>query len=364
MFLKRSVKSALFLLATAGMTFALQTEAHAGWGYGSGGSWGGSRGSSGGSWGGSYGSYGGARIRPVRGLISRVRARVAYRVSRGSWGGSHGGYSVGSRGSSGGSSGGYVSSYSYASRGSHGSHGGSSGGSRGYSYYTAPQCPTPVYHQTPQTYYPSQPYYQDPAVPQNVQPTPMEQQKPPMGGDGAGTDDNQARYMRGDAFLTVKVPKSAKVFVNGKKTRLEGASRRYVSRNLHRGRTYTYEVKAVINKDGKDVTQTRVVDLSAGRNKVLDFNFDETELITSLTLNVPSDAKVTLGGVETQAAGTTRFFSTKALKKGTSWKNYDVLVTVVRDGKKKTQHKTIDLKAGSAVNLDFEFESGELVAQK
>ena len=52
-------------------------------------------------------------------------------------------------------------------------------------------------------------------------------------------------------------------------------------------------------------------------------SFDEKkDLLTSVTLFVPEDAKVTLGGMETNASGTMRYFSTTTLEEGKAWEDY------------------------------------------
>ena len=100
-------------------------------------------------------------------------------------------------------------------------------------------------------------------------------------------------------------------------------------------------------------------------NKTFEMDFAETEApITSVTLFVPDDAKVSLGGVETRADGPMRYFSTSRLKDGESWSSYQVVVTVERDGKLVRREKTIDVNAGDSVNLRFDFEGDSQVASR
>jgi uncharacterized protein (TIGR03000 family) len=75
------------------------------------------------------------------------------------------------------------------------------------------------------------------------------------------------------ARVRVMVPSDAKVWFDGKATRQEGADRRFESPALTPGRAYSYEVKAQWrDRDGKEVTRTRRVDVSANSNLTVDFN--------------------------------------------------------------------------------------------
>jgi uncharacterized protein (TIGR03000 family) len=75
---------------------------------------------------------------------------------------------------------------------------------------------------------------------------------------------------------------------------------------------------------------------------------------TSLTLHVPADAKVWLAGNETASSGQTRLFETTTLKDGQSWKNYEIKVATVVDGKEQVVSKTIELVAGRSVELTLD----------
>jgi uncharacterized protein (TIGR03000 family) len=82
---------------------------------------------------------------------------------------------------------------------------------------------------------------------------------------GPAARDNLAR-------LRVIVPGDAKVWFAGKATRQGGAERRFESPALTPGRSYSYDVKAQWrDKDGKEVTRTRHVDVSANSDRTVDF---------------------------------------------------------------------------------------------
>ena len=289
-----------------------------GW-YSSGGSWGSSGGSSGG-WYSSGGSHGG--------LFARMHARHHYRHHH--WRHHHRVYYY----SSGGSSGGW-----YSSGGSWGSSGGSSGGSSigsAYKYYQAPTQPAP----------------------KEAPPQPKSDAPADKGGD------KSTSTATGSALLTVTVPEDAKVYVNNRLTRTPGARRTYVSRGLVGGSDYTYEIRAEIERDGKTVTRSRVVNLRAGQRAdvAIDFSQPQDEAETTLTVYVPEEAEVYLEGKKTSSRGKVRQFRTSMLKPGEKWEDYTVRVVWNRDGRKLTQERKITLEGGQVRELSFEF-SNDVVAQ-
>ena len=162
-----------------------------------------------------------------------------------------------------------------------------------------------------------------------------------------------------EATLTVSVPNDARVFVNGVQTKSVGSERSYVSRGLQSGFNYTYEVRAEIERDGKIVEETKMVSLTSGRTARVAFALEANEVApsTTLTLNVPADAKVFLAGSETTSSGEVREFTTTKLAAGQSWDNYTILVTFEQDGQTVSREKTITLKAGDSQVLSFEAEA-------
>jgi uncharacterized protein (TIGR03000 family) len=340
----RNFKFAASLLSLAVLT-ASSSDAFAGWrwhgssggssgGYGSSGGWGGgsSGGGSSGGYGGGWGSSGGWGG-----------------GSSGGWGGSSGGSSgggwkkhhkrwFGGHGSSGGGSSGGWSGGS-----SGGGWGGSSGGSSGGSYYYAPS------DYSDKVLDPSTAPI-DPMTPSNPPPVP-------------GTPQ-ETSYRRADGLLAVNVPDDAKVFVNGLATSSTGGERQFVSRDLASGMNYTYEVRAEVVRDGKTVEQVKQVNLRAGQTAELAFDFAAAEGVeTSLTVNVPADAKVYLAGNPTNAKGQTRVFRTTGLSTGKAWNDYTVRVEFERDGRVVSQEKTVSLAAGQSQELTFDFPTEKVASR-
>jgi uncharacterized protein (TIGR03000 family) len=183
------------------------------------------------------------------------------------------------------------------------------------------------------------------------------QTPPPLGGNDMA-DTTSASFQ-------VSVPADALVYVNEMKTTSTGPERRYVSRGLETGRTYTFKVRAEYERDGQTVTETQVIRLTPGRTGSLAFgqgpdsqkspqvaeNADETKL----TLRVPADAKVYLADRETKQTGEVREYTTTRLAPGDAWEDYVVRVTVERNGETLSQERTITLTGGQPQQLEFAF---------
>jgi len=169
------------------------------------------------------------------------------------------------------------------------------------------------------------------------------------------------------AVLNVSVPADAKVFVNGYETTSVGTERRYVSNGLESGKSYTYELKAEALRDGKPVSEVKVVKLTAGQSETVAFalsnapveqNFGDAEAPkTKLTLHVPADARVYISGKETKATGEVREFATTKLAAGKTWDNYLVRVEVTRDGQVVSHEQKLSLVGGENQDLEFDLDA-------
>jgi uncharacterized protein (TIGR03000 family) len=70
--------------------------------------------------------------------------------------------------------------------------------------------------------------------------------------------DNNAAHLR------LMVPPDARVTIQGAQTQSTGPVREYESPPLTPGKTYTYTIQARWNDNGREVTQTKKVDVAAG----------------------------------------------------------------------------------------------------
>ena len=198
------------------------------------------------------------------------------------------------------------------------------------------------------------------------------------GGSWGPTKGNasQNSYYRGtpttntatrEARLTVELPAMAKVTVNGRATKSEGATRRFVLRNLQNGRKYRYEIRAEMEQKGKVVEQTKVVQLRVGDNYRVVMDFDSNEPIasqsvqTKLTLIVPENAKVKLADNDMSLIGSTRTYITSQIASGEKWSDYRIQVTLQREGQTLMQEKSITLKGGELHSLAFNFDKPQSV---
>ena len=176
---------------------------------------------------------------------------------------------------------------------------------------------------------------------------------PPFGAQ-EDDDDVSTYIIRGEAILSLDVPKDAKVYINDKLTQTQGTRRSYVSKNLIRGNEYRYRVKVVSETNGKEVVKSRDVKMRGGESNQLAFNFDP--IVTRVVVSVPDDAKVIIDGKETATTGAYRSFSTRKLKSG-KWDDYSVEVSVVRNGKTLTRKEKFDLAAGEFRFFEFDFDN-------
>ncbi|MFM7843000.1 MAG: TIGR03000 domain-containing protein, partial [Planctomycetota bacterium] len=142
----------------------------------------------------------------------------------------------------------------------------------------------------------------------------------------------------------------------------------YVSRGLMEGFDYTYEVVVETTRGDRIVRETKTVQMRAGNTTDLAFSNATADLETVLVVRVPRDAKVYLGGNETNATGTERVFRTTSLAEGQEWSNYRIKAVYERDGQLVTREEVIVLKSGDqrTVSLDSELgpETPEAPAQQ
>jgi len=328
-------------------------------GYGSSGSYGAAYSGYGSS--GGYASSGGTTVGPVRRLAARIHAHHAAKVAAryGSGGASYG--SSGSvavyrpaYGSSGGSSG---NSYGY-SGGSSGSSVGYSGGSSGSVSYgasyssSAPAISSPVHNSY----------------------SPMMANKAPISSGYIASaavepEADEATIDADAALLTVSVPETAKVTVNGLSTSSKGSIRQFMSNGLKEGFVYTYVVNVTFAN--ADKTESKTVKLRAGATERLVFN--EPQMVktvsapavpeTVVTLRVPASAKVNLAGNDTKGDGVVRTFRTRQLAEGQKWANYTIRVTTTIGGVPVTKERTIDLKAGDTRDFEFDFGAASVASR-
>lgn len=76
------------------------------------------------------------------------------------------------------------------------------------------------------------------------------------------------------AFIHLNVPSNAKVWFDGAPTNQTGTSRSFESPPLSVGRDYTYQIRIQWRRDGKDMNQTRQIDVRA--NDMINLTLDSS----------------------------------------------------------------------------------------
>jgi uncharacterized protein (TIGR03000 family) len=126
----------------------------------------------------------------------------------------------------------------------------------------------PYYGQYTDDYGDGYPYY-DPQY--QSSPNPMyntRHDRPPKASMSNGATETAPAM---PARIRVIVPADARIFVDGTPTSSTGTYRRFHSPPLDPGRSYSYKFSVRWNEAGKEVTQTRSVDVTAGANVDLRF---------------------------------------------------------------------------------------------
>jgi len=218
----------------------------------------------------------------------------------------------------------------------------------------------------------TQPAAPEPAAERPRLETPPEPPEPPAAagerGDGRGEappfrlDDAHFRKSspRADSgMIVLNVPVDARVTINGRPTSSTGSRREYVSHGLKAGYKYSYDVAVEIVRDGRTIRDEKQIDLIGGQTESLAFDFRpeinvaSRPVETKVTVVVPEDAQVYLGGHVTKATGRVREFATHSLPAGQTWKDYQVRVTWEQDGKTVTRDEALNLTAGDVRTLRF-----------
>jgi uncharacterized protein (TIGR03000 family) len=71
----------------------------------------------------------------------------------------------------------------------------------------------------------------------------------------------------------VQLPADAQLWVNDKSCPLASSTRTFDTPELQPGRSYFYTLRAQVQREGRAVTQTRRVDVAAGREVSVRFDF-------------------------------------------------------------------------------------------
>jgi uncharacterized protein (TIGR03000 family) len=170
-----------------------------------------------------------------------------------------------------------------------------------------------------------------------------------------------------DAAVTIDlhIPADARVKINGHITRQTGIHRHYTSKIPAGSTASVFTIEAEIVRAGQQIRQTRTLSLGPGQTTSLTMDLlDKGTTTTSLTLDVPAEARVTLQGQETSMRGEIRLFRTHSLSPGQTWKGYTVEVQHQQDGKTVSSRVTIDLVGGQTHRLTIPVRPPSIVQNR
>ena len=184
----------------------------------------------------------------------------------------------------------------------------------------------------------------------------------------------------GQGMLTVHVQAGARVSINGHPTESTGPVRQYFSVGLQPGYRYPYEIRAELGRGGETLRQTKRVFLTAGeRAEVwLDPAAPGAKTaaggptpasrraarpapppVTRLTLHVPADAEVAIGGREMPGRGPLRRFHTRRLRPGDPPETHTIRVSIERFGQRFEKEQTLTFTPGGSQEATFDFSDVE-----
>jgi len=83
--------------------------------------------------------------------------------------------------------------------------------------------------------------------------------------------------------LTVNVPEDAKVNLAGTPTQSQGETRSFTTSKLSEGQSWkNYTITASIVRDGKTVTKQKTIELAAGEDREISFEFDDARVAQAI----------------------------------------------------------------------------------
>ena len=87
-------------------------------------------------------------------------------------------------------------------------------------------------------------------------------------------NDSSAGAIPADgALLLALVPTEAQVYINGVLTTTTGTERQYLTEGLLAGHKYPFRVEAVIERDGRRQSDSRIIDVRVGDSLTVSFHF-------------------------------------------------------------------------------------------
>ena len=152
--------------------------------------------------------------------------------------------------------------------------------------------------------------------------------------------------------VLVYTPVSAKLFADNHATTLTGTERTFLTPGLADGKDFQYTLKIEFTEGTETKSVSKQVVVRAGHRTVVDFTVLDDKASTSITLNLPTKAKLFVDGAITVATGGKHVFRTPELTRGKPYV-YQFRAEVERDGKTEVETREVNFRGGEAVVVDF-----------
>ncbi len=153
------------------------------------------------------------------------------------------------------------------------------------------------------------------------------------------------------ATVVITAPLDAALLANGQSIEHTKAEQVFTTPDLDPAKTYVYDFRVEVVRDGKTVTRNQRVTVEAGKQSRADFSeLSRDDAPAHVTVKAPTDARVTVDDVEVPA--TARTFNTPALEAGRTY-YYTVAAEMTRGGKAVSDSSRVLLEAGKDVSVEF-----------
>jgi len=168
------------------------------------------------------------------------------------------------------------------------------------------------------------------------------------------------------ATVVVEVPAEAGLFVEGQSVPMPSSTQSFNTPALEPGKTYYYTMKAVGDRSGQLVYETKRVEVRAGETVRVAFKDLKPEAgadVARVSVRLPADARLLVDGVACLLTSSKREFDTPKLEPGRRYA-YTLKAEVVRDGQTLTEEKQVILQAGRKVMVEFTKLRAEAAASR
>lgn len=152
------------------------------------------------------------------------------------------------------------------------------------------------------------------------------------------------------ATIVVELPADARLFCDGAPITLTGPVRVFRTPELQPGLKYSYTLKIEVDRGGRVLTDSKVVDIEPGKTTRVRFNEPSAGGTARIDIKAPSGARLVVEG-QAWPVGQ-RSIVTPQLESGKNYV-YTLKLEQERGGKAETLTREVSFRAGEAVTVDF-----------